>query len=232
MRSDDMNESIKLICPVCQTESNQGFQLGMNTQTHAHLKKELLNGTLLTFECQYCGAKRRMNVPFLYHDPDKELLFYLSPHYFEKRDQVDAKLQQILQSFPISLEHYEMRIVTDPSQLIEKIQLFDLGYHDTEIELLKMLTDGLFIQEHPDMTIQDRYLYLNNTNEAKFIYFADDNQYLVEFNKQLVPFIRSKFKKILAQSYQGNFTIINQHWADACLQKKYPDTTPDATEGK
>lgn len=220
-----MNEAIKLTCPVCQQESNQMLHLALNTQTHPQLKKKLLDGSLLTFECDYCGAKRRMTVPFLYHDPNNQYLFYLSPHYTDRKDEVKAKLQEILQDFPLSLENYEMRLITDPSSLIEKIQLFDMGYHDTEIELVKMLTDGLFTQENPDLTIQSRYFYLNDKQEANFIYFANNQQYLVNFNDKLLIFIRDKFKKTLSQSYTGSFMLINELWADSCLQKNANDSS-------
>lgn len=213
-----MSESQALTCPKCHKVSNKIPTVAINTQLHPELKEQLLDGTLLSFECQHCGEKRRITTELMYHDPEKQLLFYVSPQYKHKPEVIQAQLTEFLNNFPFPIEDYEMRIMLDPSDLIEKVQIFDFGFKDTKVELLKGLTDGLLLQQHPDKKIINRYFYLNQ-QQPKFLYVLDQEQLLVDCNDALQTFIEDKFKKILLQPTKGEFKIIDYHWATDAIKR-------------
>lgn len=215
-----MAEKMSIQCPVCQHPSSQPLEMAINTRTTPELKQKLLDGTLLMFECENCGAKRRITTQVLYHDPDKKLLFFVAPNYNRDKESIQEQLTELLQSFPVSLENYEMRIMIDPADLMEKVHIFDAGHHDTEIELVKMLTDGLFVQENPGKNIKNRYFYINPQGKSKFLYITDDEQLMVDCHEKLLEFIHDKFKKALTQEQKGSFKVINHAWANNILQKK------------
>ncbi|MBF6978985.1 CpXC domain-containing protein [Tuanshanicoccus lijuaniae] len=215
-----MADKPTITCPICQHESHQTIQTAINTRRQPELKQKLLDGTLLMFECPDCGAKRRITTQVLYHDPDKKLLFFVAPTYATEHESINEQLNELIYSMGLSLDDYHMRIMIETAELMEKVQIFDSRLVDTEIELVKALTDGLFLQENSDKKIRNRYFYLNQDNQPKFLYLTEDDQLMVEFNQQLLDFIRSKFHKAIDNTPKGRFLIINHHWAGQVIQKK------------
>lgn len=226
-----MAETMKIKCPVCQTEAEQPLNIAINTRLHPELKQKLLDGTLLLFECEHCGAKRRITSQFMYHDPDKKLLFFVAPNFNEQRDNVLAQLEEFLRTFPFSTEDYQMRIMLETADLMEKVQIFDYGFSDTEVELVKMLTDGLFAQENPEALVKNRYFFINKSSQPKFLYITETDQIMVDCHDKLFEFIRDKFKKVLALPQMGHFLVINHTWANHAIQKKKASSpTSEETE--
>ncbi|MBK0347728.1 CpXC domain-containing protein [Aerococcaceae bacterium zg-ZJ1578] len=215
-----MAEKPTITCPICQHESHRTVQTAINTRRQPELKKKLLDGSLLMFECPNCGAKRRITTQVLYHDPDKKLLFFVAPTYATEHESINEQLQELIYSMRLSLDGYQMRIMLETADLMEKVQIFDFNLTDTEIELVKALTDGLFLQENTDTKIRNRYFYLNQENQPKFLYITEKDQLMVEYNTELLDFIRSKFNKVITTTPKGRFLIINHHWASQVIQKK------------
>lgn len=207
-----MTQTIKLACPVCQTEAKRELNTAINTKTHPELKRALLEGSLLSFECEHCGAKRQIETQMLYHDPDQRLLFYLAPNFNETKEEVLAFLDEVRSKLPVSLNDYQLRIVLRAADLVEKVQIFEQGYDDQEIELVKLLTDGLFAKEKPDAKVNARYFFIKE-QEPKILYLTDDDQLLVDFHHTLLEFVRNKFRKALSEAYLGQYIIVNHNWA-------------------
>lgn len=70
---------IQVKCPRCQTPYTAPIVNVIDTQLVPQLKAALLSGHLNWTQCPACGAVGALNVPLVYHDPDKELLLVLMP---------------------------------------------------------------------------------------------------------------------------------------------------------
>lgn len=213
-----MKQVIKLNCPVCQTPTTQEVETRINIALQPQLKKELLSGNLQRFECQECGARRQMETNFLYHDPQKKFIIYLIPNLKNKQDQVQQLLDNVSRDEQVDLSHYDLRIVTHHPDLIEKIQLFDLGYNDKEVEIVKLLTDGLFAKEKPEEIVRARYFYLKD-GQAKIMYLTEKEQLLVDFSDSLLKFASDKYKRLVSSEEKGQFHLINAEWAAHALSE-------------
>lgn len=66
-------------CPRCQTAYSAQIINLIDARQHPELKTALLGGYLNRTVCPGCGAGLILNVPLVYHDPDKELLLVLAP---------------------------------------------------------------------------------------------------------------------------------------------------------
>lgn len=66
-------------CPRCQTTYSAQIVNIVDTRMGPQMKAALLNGYLNRIECPSCGTTAVVNVPLVYHDPDKELLLVLLP---------------------------------------------------------------------------------------------------------------------------------------------------------
>lgn len=215
-----MAQSLQLTCPVCQHSQAFRYHNRLNAQRDdQQLKQQLLNGELFRFECEQCGAKRQLDTQFLYHDPEKKFMVFLLPEYRHDNDEINRILDDILMTQPFSLNDYNLRIALHGTDLVEKIHIFDAGYDDREIELLKLLTDGMFAQEKPTTPVKGRYFYLHN-GKPKFLYITDSEQILVDFHEKLLEFVRTKLAKSLTTDIRGDFHLIHHAWAMSQLDKK------------
>lgn len=209
-----MAQTLNLTCPVCNHQNKMKVNAAINAKTQPKLKKELLEGKNFLFECDQCGAKRVINYQMLYHDPDHRLLIYLAPDYVKNKEQTLEILDDLKQKQAVSLDDYHLRIVLSGAELLEKIQIFDNQYKDIEVELVKLLTDGIFSKEKPDEQVKGRYFYMDpNTQKAKIMYTTDKEQLLVDFHETLLDFVQNKFKKDLEDNRKGDFQLINYNWA-------------------
>lgn len=228
-----MAQTINLTCPVCQHHSTREVNAAINAKTHPEQKRELLEGKFFLFECENCGAKRAVNFQLLYHDPDKRLLIYLAPNFANNKEQTLETLKQLKNRQPVSLDNYQLRVVLSGAELLEKIQIFDQGYLDQEIELVKLLTDGIFAKEKPDEKVRARYFYMDPKNKkAKIMYTTEKQQLLVDFHQSLLDFVRNKFKKEVQNSPTGQFQLINQKWAIRAASKEKPQAKTDDQSDK
>lgn len=207
-----MPQTVHVQCPVCQNENQCQIETVINSQENPHLKISLLSGQLLAFECETCGAKRQIETQILYHDPEKSILIFLAPNYHENKEKVLTGLSQMTQEQGIAIQNYKLRIVTSSPQLIEKIQIFDQGYDDQTMEVVKLLTDGLFAQQEPEKPILNRFFMIKDGVE-KFLYISDKEQLIVDYHPTLTEFIQDKFSKELAPQYLGQFILVDQTWA-------------------
>lgn len=224
-----MTQPVTLACPVCQTEAKRYIHTAINAKRHPELKEQLIAGTLLNFECETCGAKRHLEVETLYHDPDLKLVVYLAPKINDAREETLNRLESLRTELPGSLDNYHLRIVTRQADLLEKIQIFDSGLNDQSIELVKILTDGLFAKEKPDAKVNARYFYLHE-GARKLLYITDDEQLFVDFHESLLTFVEEKFAKALQNNYLGQFIAVNQAWALNIADRKAGPTIPEADE--
>lgn len=214
-----MSQYIKLDCPVCKKPAKREFINFVNTQQDPQLKLELLSGNYFSFECDQCGAKRQMNYEFIYLDPERKLLFIQLPDHPQNPERLQEILTKDLADQPYQLQDFIIRLVYTSAELIEKIQIFDAGQQDACVEMVKVLTDGLFAQEHPDNRVRGRYFY-PQSQSYKLLYITDKDPILTDYHPKLVDFIQTKYAKILDQLPLGECLLINSNWAYKHLDKK------------
>lgn len=211
-----MKQVVKIKCPVCETPASQEVETRVNAKLQPNLKNELLNGQLQYFECSNCGARRQIETEFLYHDPIKKFMVFLVPNLKNKQDQLSTLLENVTRDEKVDLSDYELRIVMHHADLIEKIQLFDHQYNDCEVEIVKLLTDGLFAKERPNEEVKSRFFYMKD-GVPKIMYITAKEQLLVDFSDNLLKFAKDKYKKIVNTTDTGQFHLINAEWAAHAL---------------
>ena len=113
---------------------------------------------------------------------------------------------------------YTLRLVGLYPELIEKSQIFDHGYDDRVVEIVKLLTDGLFAKDRPNDKVVARYFFMHE-GEPKIMYITDKDQILVDFNENLLKFSQEKFDKINPKPGQGHFHLVNAEWAAHALSQ-------------
>lgn len=213
-----MSETIKMNCPVCQEPVSRQIDLVIDGGTDFKNKQAIMKGEFFAFECDNCGAKRLIETHFIYYDSQKKILFFLMPNLGADPQADQRLLNQAATMTGQDLSDYKLRVVQSGPDLVEKIQIYERGYDDQVMELVKMLTDGLFAKNQPNRQVQQRFFYAPAGQEAKFMYLTDQEQFLVDFHESLVSFIQDNFKKYLADDPKGEFRLVNQAWANKVLE--------------
>jgi len=86
----------RVTCPACnqpfQTPVQQIFDVGEDPNA----RQRVLNGLINVAQCPHCGTRGALGLPFLYHDPDKELALIYMPMEAggdrERREQAIGRL--------------------------------------------------------------------------------------------------------------------------------------------
>ncbi|MBL7064532.1 MAG: CpXC domain-containing protein [Anaerolineae bacterium] len=85
----------RVTCPNCHNPFQAPVEQVMDVRTDPSVKARLLNGLINVVVCPHCGVTGALNLPFLYHDPDKELALVYMPievgHDNLKRQQAIGK---------------------------------------------------------------------------------------------------------------------------------------------
>ncbi len=69
----------RITCPNCRNQFQTPVEQVLDVRADPGAKSRLLNGLVNMAVCPHCGMYGPLDVPFLYHDPDKELALVYMP---------------------------------------------------------------------------------------------------------------------------------------------------------
>jgi hypothetical protein len=69
----------RVTCPNCQNQFQTPVEQVIDVRADPSAKARVLNGAVNVAVCPHCGTGGPLGLPFLYHDPDKELAFVFMP---------------------------------------------------------------------------------------------------------------------------------------------------------
>ena len=124
-----------IACPECGTTDDFTIYDSINISTDPELKESLLERELTTFICPNCRYEVQISSDLLYHDMRQNIFIWLKYPDGDEQPSIDPRAESVLRI----MEGYKCRLVTNLNDLIEKILVFDDGYDDLEIEVMKAL---------------------------------------------------------------------------------------------
>jgi len=74
-----VNEIKVVVCPHCQHEQTVKIWQSLNVAFDRTAKKELFEGKINLLVCENCQQKTFIPVPFLYHDPERQMAVQYFP---------------------------------------------------------------------------------------------------------------------------------------------------------
>lgn len=160
-------ETIK--CPACGDISELTVWQSITVSDSADIKADLLKGKVNMFVCPACGQKALFPSPILYTDTEKKLVISFSPQsskaagvkVFEEIKK-SSKNSGELKNYP----DYNLRFVTTYNELLEKILIFDGGFNDKVIEVIKLL---VLAQDSEKMSQRTCIFGKADENELEFL---------------------------------------------------------------
>lgn len=154
-------------CSYCRAQQPFTVWDSVNVWVDPKLKQSLLNGDLTTFRCQHCGHEAHVAYDCLYHDMDRSLAIWLKYPEPDGSFNIDRAAKAMFSTLG---ENYTCRIVASFHELLDKIRVFDDGFCDHAIELLKVM---ICIRERIDLCCPIHYVGVESSwFKRKLLAFA------------------------------------------------------------
>jgi hypothetical protein len=131
-----LNRQEIIDCSRCQHRQQFTVWESVNVSVDPSLKQALLKGDLTTFRCSRCRNESTVAFNCLYHDMDRSLAIWLKHLESGEDGDIDPVAKELFSNFA---KDYKCRVVNSFHELVDKIRIFDDGFSDHEIELIKLL---------------------------------------------------------------------------------------------
>lgn len=148
----------EISCPQCGAAVKTELWPGADAARNPELRARVLSETMFDWSCPECGYAARFLYPFLYHDPERNFMVYLSPNGGECGE-VDLETE-----FP-QLRGVAKRLVTTPEALKEKVLIFEAGLDDRAVELVKFALSGVLDRKHGKKTAAGYFCYADEPKD-------------------------------------------------------------------
>lgn len=129
-------ETVEVRCSKCKVEQEFTIWNSVNVTADPNLKSRLLSGELFDLLCVSCGASTTFVYDMLYHDMEKEMMLWLKPPLDSGFVAFPIPAIQMVRLFQ---PNYTRRLVVCYNELREKVLLYDDGYDDLTIEIIKLM---------------------------------------------------------------------------------------------
>ncbi|WP_411675759.1 CpXC domain-containing protein [Caproicibacter sp.] len=175
----------EISCPRCGAAVKTELWPGADAARNPELKARVLDESMFDWKCPECGYAARFLYPFLYHDPERKFMVYLSP----TGDGCEAVSME--SEFP-QLTGVVKRLVTTPESLKEKILIFEAGLDDRAVELVKFALAGVLNKKHGKKTAAGYFCYADETeNEIGFSFLFEGETEPVRRNTRMDAYRKS-----------------------------------------
>ncbi|HVO85245.1 MAG TPA: CpXC domain-containing protein [Syntrophobacteria bacterium] len=157
----------KLSCARCNHTQEVPTWDSINVTLNPQLKAEFFANKINTITCGNCGYHSMIGKDLLYHDMQLRVMIFEQYSSHDIMDQLDTLKQHCAQN---AFRDYRFRIVRSRRGLIEKILIFQDGFDDRVVELMKLTV----ISHADDLDArddQDVLLYYCGSNEREDLLF-------------------------------------------------------------
>jgi hypothetical protein len=195
-----MNMSYKTIgtltCPHCGNKNKLTFWAVVNKNENPRIAQRVRSGNIFSHKCKHCGKESIASYNTVYEDEENKMMIFYSKSLI---DIADAHSAIRMRKENTVGDNCNIRIVDSPNALKEKIRLFELGYDDRIIEIMKAavlenkcesVREFGQIKEIVCWPVNDQYFELSIIGEVT-------KEYLLK--KELYDMIKGKTKNMLAK---------------------------------
>lgn len=134
----------EIACPFCGREQAVELWDSIDLEGAPELRADLLSGRINRVECLGCRKGFRIDKPLVYHDRQQGIFIHLEPlvggrTLAEATHGFQAALRELQTLLPDDLPPPEIHLVTEWSELVERIFLLEEGLDARLVEHIKYL---------------------------------------------------------------------------------------------
>lgn len=212
------NKTIDVItCPYCGHKQNMTFWGVVDANENPKIKQRILNGTFFEQTCKACGEQHLVSYPMLYEDKENRLMIYLNSTPLgisTAQEAIDSRRNVVAEK-----DDMRIRIVTSPNYLREKLRIFDMGFDDRVVEIVKALILEKVCQEKSLGPVDDVLCWIHNNGDMDVDIFANNTGTLT-VKKDFYKYVEGKVKKQL-DSQAPNPSEVNLGFAIEFLARNH-----------
>jgi hypothetical protein len=170
-------QTVSVPCPLCGRKFAAQVQTIIDLGQDPEAKSKLLRGQINFATCPQCGNAGVLNVPFIYHDPDKELLLCFLPPELELKGDEQHKLVGDLTNRLIGSLPPEKR----KGYLLQPKIFFSLPGLMDEIMQADGITKEMLETQRAKMDLIYRFLDATSDDVLRILARENDDQLDYEF---------------------------------------------------
>lgn len=214
-----INFKKQIKCPSCSNLSEMTLWQSITVSDSQDLKDDLLKGKVNIFRCASCGATALVPVPLLYHDEEKRLMISFSPcEDADKLRLFNQVKETSRESGELSeLSDYNLRFVCSYNEFLEKILIFDNGFSDKTIEVLKLL---ILMQESDKM--ESRVCMFGKKDGEQLEFMVQDKKegqvYTSRVPMETYNTVAKSLRESGVKNYSFDWEIVDADYASSLLR--------------
>ena len=209
-----MSEKIikTVTCPKCSEKSDVKLICSANGKSVPNIKRTVLNDSFFKWKCPKCNFEKPLLHPFLYNDTENDFMVYYIPQT-KKRFLADEKIEKEY----ADLSDIKKRLVSNVSELKEKIIILENHYNDMAIELAKHAVARI-VEKTAAQTIAEGYFLemdqAENTVSFQFFIGPEKRPYIQTTRFEVYNRSLELVKKQFADTDKHDgFIKIDSEWA-------------------
>ncbi len=172
-----------IICPQCGESQKYRLFSSVNVKENPEFKQKILDETFFDWRCKRCNYFAAMAYPFLYTDPAAGYVISVAP--LGTNGEIEPTE---------AVREYVKRGVKNLAELKEKILIFDAGYDDAAVELVKNALCGIIKNSYH---VNRVHAYYSRVNEQ-----AGEMEFAIFLPKKTEPVYHSTKLDVYKQSQE------------------------------
>ena len=197
-----------LICPQCGKEQDITVWQSINVSLQKGAKQQILDGNFFTHTCE-CGNRIPLVYPCLYHDMEKKNMIWLVP------EGTGYALGDINKT--TFIPSYIYRVVKNSFELIQKIRVFEYGWDDRVLEILKLMIETDYQKRFPEKKIQEVCFNCTGKNPELLILDEDGTVMGSKIQEQSYLNVKTQYLEAIMRKSGRGYLQIDRDWALALL---------------
>lgn len=196
-------------CPSCGMMQPITMQTSVTADENPEIRSRIMEENLFDFHCKECGYTSYFYYPCLYHDPNRKFLVYLNPSVAE---------QSLRPQIPENLRPLRKRLVSTVLELKEKILIFENGFNDVAVEIVKLAAENMIIKEKGFASPQ---LYFVSGGQESLQFSVFEEKGMPGFTHSMeIRYYRQALSMIRASGFRetGSFQRIDRMTTHRILQ--------------
>ena len=206
---------IRFRCEQCGKYHDAAVYDGVDVSKEPQFRAKVMDASIFDFVCPDCGAVSGILYPFLYHDPVNRFMIQLVDSTVKEDpftgifDEEEASEQAVRDVVEDMKARYSFRTVHTPNELMEKIAIFEAGYDDRVIELMKL---GIIAADSAGTIL---HLYFAPTASGPVLLAEEEAGFTRSF-----PLDKTVYETIrTASQFDPSETRIDETWARNCMKQ-------------
>jgi uncharacterized Zn-finger protein len=223
-----ISRNTMVICPKCKQQFQTTVFDSINTNYDETVAMSIITGKRFSATCPYCGDTSSLEYDVLYHDIKHRAMIWVI-----HKDETDykKKIEAVrgLNTWALSTT----RIVSDMTELAEKVLCLETNKDDRVVELCKFIVRNDLEGKRPDFIVSNIVYTLSKNNKEVLVCYSDGkNPAIANMDKNLYVSVEKMFQDELSKAVPS-CSIIDRQWVDTVVMnyiEKHPVDFSDNNE--